>query len=239
MTNHPNLITLPIIHKTDTENRENVPYLLINLSNDDEHILKGEEIAVMEELMINSDQIQKEGDKQNSKEQLKSDLKVRKSEIYFEEEVNYLDEEVTIEACDSDEEEPVEKKFITSPADVETQRKVKLQDAYTTEIDKARFRCLCNEFEDIFSKSSEDIGHTPLVTMDIETGDSPPMCQKPYSLPLKHVEWVQKELEILERAGVIQRSMSPWASPIVIVPKKTEPGEPPQKENVCGLQNVK
>ena len=229
MTNHPNLITLPIIHKTDTENRENVPYLLINLSNDDEHILKGEEIAVMEELMINSDQIQKEGDKQNSKEQLKSDLKVRKNEIYFEEEVNYLDEEVTIEACDSDEEEPVEKKFITSPADIETQRKVKLQDAYTTEIDKARFRCLCNEFEDIFSKSSEDIGHTPLVTMDIETGDSPPMCQKPYSLPLKHVEWVQKELEILERAGVIQRSMSPWASPIVIVPKKTEPGEPPRR----------
>ena len=52
---------------------------------------------------------------------------------------------------------------------------------------------------------------------------------KPYSLPLKHVEWVQKELEILERAGVIQRSMSPWASPIVIVPKKTELGEPPRR----------
>ena len=65
--------------------------------------------------------------------------------------------------------------------------------------------------------------------MDIDTGDSPPVCQKPYSLPLKHVEWVQKELEILERAGVIQRSMSPWASPIVIVPKKTEPGEPPRR----------
>ena len=227
--NHPNLITLPIIHKTDTENRENVPYLLINLANDDEHILKGEEIAIMEELLINSDRIHKEADKQETKEQLKSDLKVRKNEIHFEEEVNYMDEELVIEACESDEEEEVEKKFITSPADIETQRKVKLQDAYITEIDKARSRCLCNEFEDIFSKSSEDIRHTPLVTMDIDTGDSPPVCQKPYSLPLKHVEWVQKELEILERAGVIQRSMSPWASPIVIVPKKTEPGEPPRR----------
>ena len=227
--NHPNLITLPIIHKTDTEHRENVPYLLINLSNDDEHILKGEEIAIMEELMINSDQIYKETDKQENKEQLKSDLKVRKNEIYFEEEINYMDDELVIKSCESDEEEEIEKKFITSPADVETQRKVKLQDAYITEIDKARFRCLCNEFEDIFSKSSEDIGHTPLITMDIDTGDSPPVCQKPYSLPLKHVEWVQKELEILERAGVIQRSMSPWASPIVIVPKKTEPGEPPRR----------
>ena len=227
--NHPNLITLPIIHKTDTENRENVPYMLINLSNDDEHILKGEEIAIMEELLINSDQIHKEADEQETKEHLKSDLKVRKNEIHFEEEINYMDEELVTEACESDEEEGLEKKFITSPADIETQRKVKLQDAYITEIDKARFRCLCNEFEDIFSKSSEDIGHTPLVKMNIDTGDSPPVCQKPYSLPLKHVEWVQKELEILERAGVIQRSMSPWASPIVIVPKKTEPGEPPRR----------
>ena len=140
-----------------------------------------------------------------------------------------MEEEVITESCDSDEEGEVEKKFITSPADIETQRKVKLQDAYITEIDKARFRYLCKEFEDIFSMSSEDIGHTPLVTMDIDTGDSPPVCQKPYSLPLKHVEWVQKELEILERAGVIQRSMSPWASPIVIVPKKSEPGEPPRR----------
>ena len=144
-------------------------------------------------------------------------------------EINYMDEELIIEVCESDEEGEVEKKFITSPADVETQRKVKLQDACITEIDKTRFRCLCNEFEDIFSKSSEDIGHTPLVTMDIYTGDSPPVCQNPYSLPLNHVEWVQKELEILERAGVIQRSISPWASPIVIVPKKTEPGEPPRR----------
>ena len=194
------MITLPIIRKTDTENRENVPYLLINLANDDEHILKGEEIAIMEELMVNSDQIQKERDKQETKEHFKSDLKVRKNEIHFEEEVNYMEEEIITESCDSDEEGEVEKKFITSPADIETQRKVKLQDANITEIDKARFRCLCKEFEDIFSKSSEDIGHTPLVTMDIDTGNSPPVCQKPYSLPLKHVEWVQKELEILEKS---------------------------------------
>ena len=65
--------------------------------------------------------------------------------------------------------------------------------------------------------------------MDIDTGYSPPVCQKPYNLPLKHREWVQKELETLERAWVIVRSISPWASPIVIVPKKTEPGEPSRR----------
>ena len=62
--------------------------------------------------------------------------------------------------------------------------------------------------------------------MEIDTGDSPPITQKPYTLPLKHAEWVQKELEILEKAGVIVRSVSPWASPIVVVPKRTAPGEP-------------
>ena len=134
------MITLPIIHKTDTEQRENVPYLLINLSNDDEHILKGEEVAIMEELMINSDQIYKETEKQENKEQLKSELKVRKNEIQFEEEINYMDDELVIKPCESGEGEEVEKKFITSPADVETQRKVKLQDAHITEIDKTRFR---------------------------------------------------------------------------------------------------
>ena len=114
--NHPNLITLPIIYKIDTENRENVPYLLINLANDDEHILKGEEIAIMEELMVNSDQIQREEVKQETKEHLKSDLKVRKNEIHFEEEVNYMEEEIITESCDSDEEGEVEKKFSYIPS---------------------------------------------------------------------------------------------------------------------------
>ena len=45
---------------------------------------------------------------------------------------------------------------------------------------------------------------------------------------MKHTEWVQRELEILEKAGVIVRSVSPWASPIVVVPKRTAPEEPPK-----------
>ena len=112
-----------------------------------------------------------------------------------------------------------EKKFITSPVDVDTHRKVKLQDAEVLNKYKIEFEKLCEEYDDIFSKDSSDIGKTPLITMEIETGDSPPVCQRPYNLPLKHIDWVQKELNTLEKAGVITRSVSPWASPIVIVPK--------------------
>ena len=106
---------------------------------------------------------------------------------------------------------------------------MQLQDAEVAKKYKEQFKQLCKEFGDIFSQDSTDIGKTPLITMDIDTEDSPPVCQKPYNLPLKHREWVQKELETLEKAGVTVRSISPWASPIVVVPKKTEPGEPPRR----------
>ena len=122
-----------------------------------------------------------------------------------------------------------EKKFITSPADVDIHRKVKLQDAEVLDKYKKEFEKLCEEYNHIFSKDSSDIGKTPLITMEIETGDSPPVCQRPYNLPLKHIDWVQKELDTLEKAGVITRSVSPWASPIVIVPKRMALGEPPKK----------
>ena len=63
-------------------------------------------------------------------------------------------------------------------------------------------------------------------TVDIDTGDSPPSAKKPYTLPLKHYDWVQQEIESLERAGIITRGVSPWASPVIMVPKKLAPGEP-------------
>ena len=132
-----------------------------------------------------------------------------------------------------------EKKFITSPADVDMHRKVKLQDAEVLDKYKEEFEKLCEEYNDIFSKDSSDIGKTPLITMEIKTGDSPPVCQRPYNLPLKHIDWVQKELDTLEKADVITRNVSPWASPIVIVPKRMALGKPPRKETLCGLQSYK
>ena len=67
-----------------------------------------------------------------------------------------------------------------------------------------------------------------MLEVEIDTGDSLPITKKSYTLPLKYTAWVQRELDILEKAGVIVRSVSPWASPIVVVPKRTAPGEPPK-----------
>ena len=104
-----------------------------------------------------------------------------------------------------------------------------MEDADVPDKLKEKFEQLCQEYDDVFSKSASDIGRTELLTMDIDTGDHPPISQRPYNLALKHVDWVQEELLNLEKAGVITKSVSPWASPIVAVPKKSAPGELPRR----------
>ena len=77
--------------------------------------------------------------------------------------------------------------------------------------------------------------------MHVDKGDSPPICQKPYTLPLKHFSWVQQEIETLKCVGVIKNSISPWASPIIIAPKKSAPGKPPRCSmcvNFCRINEL-
>ena len=127
---------------------------------------------------------------------------------------------------------PHDTAFICSPADVPGPHKVQLQDKTITTDIKQKFEELCEEYGEAFSKNNGDIGRTKLVKMDIDTGDSPPVCSRPYTLPLKHYEWVQREIKSLECASVITKSMSKWESPIVIVPKKSAPREP-LKRRLC------
>ena len=55
--------------------------------------------------------------------------------------------------------------------------------------------------------------------MTIDTGDHPPIAKKPYTLALKHYDWVKEEIDKLLEAGVIRESHSSWSAPIVVVPK--------------------
>ena len=200
---HPNLYVVPMIHNVDTYIPDTVPMVLINLSIDTISLSKGEIMGFLQNQSIDISEISTETATEPSP-------------------IGIGEDNVQ-----------VEKKFITSPADIEVHRKINLQDADVSEEHQQAFQNLCYEFNDIFSVDSGDIGKTPLVEVEIDTGDSPPITQKPYNLPLKHAEWVQKELEILKKkAGVIVRSVSPWASPIVVVPKRSAPGEPP-KRRLC------
>ena len=134
--------------------------------------------------------------------------------------------------------EVVESDFLISPGDIYPNRKVELEDADIKEDTKVSFETLCEQQHEAFSKNNKDIGHTQLIEMEIDTGDSLPVAQSLYTLPLKHYDWVRQEIETLEKSGVIERSLSRWASPVIVVPKKSAPDEPPRRRLCIDYRKV-
>ena len=118
-------------------------------------------------------------------------------------------------------------------------RKVLLEDKNISPKTQEAFDKLCKKYGDIFSKNSGDIGKTMLVKMEIDTGNhTTPITSKPYTLPLKQYESVQREIETLEKAGIIEERISPWASTVVIVLKKNAPGKPPRRRMCVDYRRI-
>ena len=222
---NPNICTYPLIADlSEKESGNTTPFVIVNFSHHEYlHLPKDHVVAFAE-----ADNSEGEVLELCTMEELEQEIPrnwVPKRKI--EEKVSELFENPFMRKKDD---------FLKSPADVPTHRKVLLEDKDISPKTKAAFETLCEKYDDIISKNSGDIGKTMLIEMEIDTGNHPPIASKPYTLPLKHYEWVQQEIETLERAGIIKRSISPWASPVVIVPKKSAPGEPAQKTYVHGLQ---
>ena len=103
---HPNLVVLPMLHDVQREKHESIPVALINLNEDEKIFLKkGEILGCLEPSPIEVTEIVSEECNQ----------------------VGEIDEK-------EDESIPLEKKFITSPAEVNTRRKMQLQDAEVTRV---------------------------------------------------------------------------------------------------------
>ena len=146
---YPNLIGIPTIHIVRNSQNPVIPYVLVNFSTDQVYLPKRK---LLGQLILTDDE--------------NEDIfpETVYADIYNINDVSDLDQD-NIE---------IEKKFITSPAGVVVHRKVELQDAEISDEHKQQFADLCKEYDDIFSKDSADIGRTPVVMMDIDTGDSPP-----------------------------------------------------------------
>jgi len=75
-------------------------------------------------------------------------------------------------------------------------------------------------YNDIFSKSDIDVGHTDFIQHKIELDDDHPFKQRYRRIPPSMYEEVKSHIHQLLRAGIIQKSHSPWSSNVVLVKKK-------------------
>ena len=80
---------------------------------------------------------------------------------------------------------------------------------------------LVAEYLDVFAESDSDVGTTGLTFHEIDTGDTRPLHQPVRRLPYGEMRRaVESEIEKLTDAEIARPSMSPWASPVVMVRKK-------------------
>ncbi|XP_076031117.1 uncharacterized protein LOC143019364 [Oratosquilla oratoria] len=77
---------------------------------------------------------------------------------------------------------------------------------------------LCREFAHVFSDKP---GQAQVEPHRIELINEFPLKTKPYSIPLRLVDDVKAEINAMVEAGIIERSTSPYCSPVVVVGKKT------------------
>ena len=75
---------------------------------------------------------------------------------------------------------------------------------------------LLDDYKDVIKDSP---GRTSVLRHDVDTGDSPPIRSAPYQVPEEWKEKVKAEIQLLLDTGLIERSFSPWSSPIVPVRK--------------------
>ncbi|GFU65013.1 retrovirus-related Pol polyprotein from transposon 297 [Trichonephila clavipes] len=75
---------------------------------------------------------------------------------------------------------------------------------------------LLNESKDVFRQGGEP---TPFVKHFINTGDHPPVSTAPFRLSPNRKEHLRKEIDNLLAHNIIEECESPYAAPVVLVPK--------------------
>ena len=86
--------------------------------------------------------------------------------------------------------------------------------------ERRRLASLLIKYQQIFSKSSDDLGRTDLVKHRINTANATPIRQPPRRLPIGKREIEKTEIKKMLDQGVIEPSNSAWSSNIVLVTKK-------------------
>ena len=85
---------------------------------------------------------------------------------------------------------------------------------------QTRLIALLNQYRDVFAFSQAELGRTSIVQHHIDTDNNVPVRQRPCQTPQVQREQIDKHIKEMLEQDIIEKSTSPWASPIVLVEKK-------------------
>ena len=85
---------------------------------------------------------------------------------------------------------------------------------------EGKFEKLLEKKPHLFAEKDIELGSTGVKKCAMKTTEAYPMCQKASRIPFMKRPQVEKHVHSMLEAGVIRPSTSPWASPIVLVPKR-------------------
>ncbi len=100
-----------------------------------------------------------------------------------------------------------------------------LSNSCFNEEEKRELLILLGKKRKAFAMNLSELGCTDVVKHHIDTGDAPPKRHAHYRTTPEKQKAIEKELNKLEQAGIIEPSVSNWTSPLLILEKKSQPGE--------------
>ncbi|KAI9549855.1 pol polyprotein [Daphnia sinensis] len=87
------------------------------------------------------------------------------------------------------------------------------------EEDRQAIKDLLFKHRSCFAANDHDLGSSNLVQHGIDIGNHQPVHQAPYPSAWKQREHIEPQVKRMEDAGIIERSQSPFAAPVVLVRK--------------------
>ena len=101
------------------------------------------------------------------------------------------------------------------------QMKLNLKDSVLDEKGKEEFLANVEQFPDIFSLRDK-IGTCPFIEVHLKLKDEMPIFVRPYPMREKQKKVIQEEMDKLEHLGIIQKGLTGYSSPVVLVKWKNQ-----------------